>query len=79
MPKDMAENIYRATWTLSANVLVTVIVTLFTAPKPEAELKGLVYGLTTFPSMGQLPIFKRPIFWAAAVAVGFVALNILFW
>ena len=77
--KDMAENIYRATWTLSANVLVTVIVTLFTAPKPEAELKGLVYGLTTFPSMGQLPIFKRPIFWAAAVAVGFVALNILFW
>ncbi len=77
--KDMAENIYRAMWTLSANVLVTVIVTLFTAPKPEAELKGLVYGLTTFPSMGQLPIFKRPIFWAAAVAVGFVALNILFW
>jgi len=77
--KDMAENIYRAMWTLSANVLVTVIVTLFTAPKPEAELKGLVYGLTTFPSMGQLPIFKRPIFWAAAVAVGFLALNILFW
>jgi len=77
--KDMAENIFRAMWTLSANVLVTVIVTLFTAPKPEAELKGLVYGLTTFPSMGQLPIFKRPIFWAAAVAVGFLALNILFW
>jgi SSS family solute:Na+ symporter len=77
--KDMAENVYRAMWTLAANVLVTVVVTLFTTPKPEAELEGLVYGLTTFPSMAQLPIFKRPIFWAAAVAVGFVALNILFW
>ncbi|MBS1841570.1 MAG: sodium:solute symporter family protein [Acidobacteria bacterium] len=77
--KDMAENLYRAMWSLLANVLVTVVVTLFTKPKPEEELQGLVYGLTTLPSMDELPIFKRPAVWAGAVAIGFVVLNILFW
>lgn len=77
--KDMAENVYRAMWSLIANVLVTIIVTLFTKSKPEAELEGLVYGLTNVPSMAQLPIFKRPVTWAAAVGVGFILLNIWFW
>ncbi|MGE5648062.1 MAG: sodium:solute symporter family protein [Acidobacteriota bacterium] len=77
--KDMAENIYRAMWSLIANVGVTVIVTLFTKPKPAHELKGLVYGMTELPSEGAFPLFKRPVFWAAAVGAAFVALNILFW
>jgi len=77
--KDMADNIYRAMWTLIANVLVTALVTLFTRPKPEAELKGLVYGLTEIPSHEHWPLLKRPGFWAAAVGLGFVALNIIFW
>jgi len=77
--KDMADNIYRAMWTLIANVAVTVIVTLFTKPKPESELTGLVYGLTEIPSHERFPLLKRPAFWAAAVGLGFVALNIIFW
>src|SRR5208282_3735531 len=77
--KDMAENIYRAMWSLIANVLVTVIVSLFTKPKPLAELKGLVYGLTELPSQSGFPIFKRPLTWAIAVGVAFIALNIIFW
>jgi SSS family solute:Na+ symporter len=77
--KDMAENIYRAMWSLIANVLVTVIVSLFTKPKPVAELKGLVYGLTELPSQNAFPIFKRPVTWAIAVGVAFIALNIIFW
>jgi SSS family solute:Na+ symporter len=76
--KDMAENVYRAMWSLLANVLVTVAVSSVTQPKPEHELKGLVYGLTELPSEGDFPIFRRPITWAVAVAVGFVALNIVF-
>ena len=40
--KDMAENVYRAMWSLIVNVVVTVVVSLFTKPKPEHELKGLV-------------------------------------
>jgi solute:Na+ symporter, SSS family len=77
--KDMAENIYRAMWSLIANVVVTVVISLFTKPKPEHELKGLVYGMTEVPSEGPFPLFKRPITWAAAVAIGFVLLNLLFW
>jgi len=77
--KDMAENLYRAAWSLLANVVVTVAVTLVTTPKPEHELTGLVYGLTDLPTEGRFPIFQRPITWAAAVAVAFVALNIAFW
>jgi SSS family solute:Na+ symporter len=77
--KDMSENMYRAMWSLIANVVVTVAVSLVTKPKPDHELKGLVYGMTDLPSDGAFPIFQRPITWAAAVAVAFVALNILFW
>ncbi|HEY1659937.1 MAG TPA: sodium:solute symporter family protein [Candidatus Sulfotelmatobacter sp.] len=77
--KDMSENMYRAMWSLIANVLVTVVVTLVTKPKPDHELKGLVYGMTDLPSESAFPIFQRPIAWAAAVGGAFVALNIWFW
>jgi SSS family solute:Na+ symporter len=77
--KDMAENVYRAMWSLLANVLVTVVVTLFTKPKSEEEMEGLVYGLTKVPSMEKLPIFQRPIIWAAAVGVAFLLINLCFW
>ena len=77
--KDMADNIYRAMWTLIANVVVTVLVSLVTKPKPEKELVGLVYGLTEIPSHGHWPLFQRPGFWAAVVGVLFVILNIIFW
>jgi SSS family solute:Na+ symporter len=77
--KDMSENMYRAMWSLIANVLVTVVVSLVTKPKPDHELRGLVYGMTDLPSEHAFPIFQRPITWAAAVGVGFIALNIFFW
>lgn len=77
--KDMAENIFRAMWSLIANVVVTAVISLFTKPKPDYELKGLVYGMTDIPSAGEFPIFKRPVFWAAAVGSAFVALNMVFW
>jgi hypothetical protein len=35
--------------------------------------------MTELPAEGQFPLFKRPITWAAAVAVAFIALNIVFW
>jgi SSS family solute:Na+ symporter len=77
--KDMAENMFRALWSLIICVVVTVVVSLLTEPKPEAELKGLVYGCTELPSEANLPLWKRPIFWAGVVAVVFVILQIIFW
>jgi len=75
----MAENMYRGLWSWIICVLVTVLISLVTRPKPESELKGLVYGCTEIPSEGHLPLYKRPIFWAAVVAVVFGVLNIIFW
>jgi solute:Na+ symporter, SSS family len=77
--KDMAENMYRALWSCIICALVTVIVSLLTKPKPEAELKGLVYGATDIPSEGYVTLFHRPWFWATVVGVVFIALQIAYW
>jgi SSS family solute:Na+ symporter len=60
-------------------VAVTVLVSLATKPKPEAELTGLVYGYTQLPDEGSFPLYKRPVFWAIVVGIVFVALNVIFW
>ena len=77
--KPMAENMFRALWAWLICLAVTVIVSMFTRPKPEAELTGLVYGATEIPSEGHLPLTQRPVFWACVVGVVFVVLNIIFW
>lgn len=77
--KDMAENLYRALWSWIICVVVTVVVSLFTTPKPAEELTGLVYGYTEIPSDKGLPLYKRPIFWAGGVAIFFAVLQWIFW
>ena len=77
--RDMAENMYRALWSWIICVLVTVVVSYMTQPKPISELEGLVYGVTTIPHEAEVPIYQRPSFWAVIVGVAFVVLNILFW
>jgi SSS family solute:Na+ symporter len=77
--RDMAENMYRGLWSWIICVVVTVIISLMTTPKPASELNGLVYGCTEIPSEGHLSLYQRPIFWATIVAIIFVILNIVFW
>jgi SSS family solute:Na+ symporter len=76
--KDMAENMYRALWSWIVCVVVTVVVSFVTKPKPDKELEGLVYGLTALPSESDLPLFKRPIFWAVVVALVLIVMNLVF-
>ncbi len=56
--RDMAENMYRALWSCIICVIVTVVVSLLTAPKPASELKGLVYGETEIPSGGEIAVLS---------------------
>ena len=77
--KPMAENMYRALWSWIVCVIVTVVVSVLTRPKPVEELTGLVYGCTELPSEGHLPVWKRPIFWAAVSLVIFLLLQWIFW
>ncbi len=69
---------YRAMWSCSACVVVTVMVSLMTQPKPS-ELEGLVYGASKIPEERDEHWYQRPLVWAGVVAVGFVVLNIIFW
>src|SRR5665213_3147913 len=77
--KAMAEDMYRALWSWIICVLVTVLVSFATKPKPESQLVGLVRGCTELPSDSHLPLTKRPIFWAAVVLIAFIILQIIFW
>jgi solute:Na+ symporter, SSS family len=77
--RDMAENMYRGLWSWLVCVLVTVVVSLMTTPKPISELNGLVYGVTDIPAEHHVSLLHRPAFWAVAVAVVFVIFNVAFW
>ncbi|MGH9518754.1 MAG: sodium:solute symporter family transporter, partial [Terriglobales bacterium] len=75
----MALDMYRALWSWLVCVIVTVGVSLVTAPRPEASLQGLVYGCTLLPRERELRLTQRPWFWAAVVATVFFAVNLIFW
>jgi solute:Na+ symporter, SSS family len=77
--KPMAENMYRLLWSGIIAVIVIVVVSLLTPPKPVEELTGLVYGCTEIPSEGHLPLFKRPVFWAVISFAIFAVLQWIFW
>ena len=76
--QPMAENMFRALWSWLICVSVTVIVSLMTKPKTDAELNGLVYGATIIPHDGSATIWQKPIFWACVVCVLFIGLNVIF-
>ena len=77
--KPMAVNMYSGWWSLVVCIVVTVFVSLVTKPKPDSELRNLVYGLTPLPSEGEYPWYQRPGFWAGVVAVVLIGINIIFW
>jgi SSS family solute:Na+ symporter len=75
----MAEDMYRALWSWVVCVAVTIIVSYMTKPRSPAELTGLVYGVTPLPPETQVAFYRRPAFLAVAVALVFVAFNIMVW
>jgi SSS family solute:Na+ symporter len=77
--KPMAEDLYRALWSWLICVGVTVVVSLFTTPKPAADLQNLVLGYTTLPSERDVPFYQRPIFWGVGVGIVFAVLQYIFW
>ncbi len=76
--KDMAENMYRALWSVSVCVIVVFVVSLFGKARPVAELNGLVYGATKLPVEEPVPFYKNEYFWLVISIILFLALNIYF-
>jgi len=56
-----------------------VLVTLVTKPKPDEELRGLVYALTDVPREDHTSWLHRPAVWGIAALVILVILQIIFW
>jgi SSS family solute:Na+ symporter len=77
--KTLAEDMYRALWSWLVCVIVTVVVSYMTKPKPVSELEGLVYGVVPLPVEHDDHWYQKPIVWAGTIAVLFVILNIIFW
>jgi len=77
--KALAEDMYRALWSCLINVVVTVLVSLVTQPKPVHQLEGLVRGVTKIPNEMGVPLLARPAFWAVVAVVAFLILQWIFW
>ncbi len=65
------------------DILVSVLVSLRTRPKPESELEGLVYSRDarrkTHAEVSRLPWFQQPTRLAGVALVIVILLNALFW
>jgi len=77
-PSDMAQNFWTAIVSFTVNMLITVVVSLLTRPRPERELVGLVYSLTPRRIDSDSPWYRRPVWIASGVAGMAVILNFLF-
>jgi SSS family solute:Na+ symporter len=56
--QPMAENLYRALWSWIICVVVTIFVSFLGKQMPDAELSGLVYGVTPIPDDGAASIWQ---------------------
>ena len=75
---QMGQNFWTAIWSWSVCFVVTVVVSLATRPRAEAELVGLVHALT--PRVGEAggAVWGRPVVVGAAALAACVGLNLIF-
>lgn len=78
-PSAMAQNFWVAIAGWTVCFVITIAVSMVTTPKTDAELTGLVYGLTKMPADEHEPWYKRPSQLALLVAALVIILNIVFW
>ncbi|MBK7906462.1 MAG: sodium:solute symporter family protein [Gemmatimonadetes bacterium] len=77
-PSEMAQTFWTAIIAFTACTVVTIVISLMTKPRPDEELKGLVYALTPKPAEGHLAWYQRPAVFAGAVLGMTLVLNLLF-
>jgi SSS family solute:Na+ symporter len=78
-PSEMAQNFWTAIFAWSTCFLVTIFVSLFTEPRRDEDLSGLVYSLTPLPQDRGLPWHKRPGPLALGIGALTLVLNVIFW
>jgi solute:Na+ symporter, SSS family len=78
-PSELAQTFWTAIVAWTTCFVVTLIVSMATRPRPDGELRGLVYSLTERPNDQALPWIRRPWVLAAAVLGLTLGLNFLFY
>src|SRR6476661_3856830 len=79
LAKGLAQDMYQSLWACVTCVVVTVLVTLVTKPKPDSELVGLVYSLTPLAKEEHTSFWHRPLVWGLMALVLLAVLQIIFW
>jgi SSS family solute:Na+ symporter len=77
-PSELAQTFWTAIFAWTTCFVVTIVVSLMTRPRQDAELKGLVWALTDRPKDEQLPWLKRPLTLALIVLSLTLILNLIF-
>jgi len=72
-PSELAQTFWTAIASFTTCLAVTVLVSVVTRPRPEEELRGLVYSLTPRPTDNTLRWIDRP----ATLAIGVLAMTVL--
>ena len=78
-PSEMAQNFWTAIFAWTTCFTVTIIISLLTTPRPDSELKGLVYALTDRPKDVGLVWYQKPAVLAVVVLAMLVVVNWVFW
>ena len=77
-PSELAQTFWTATAAFTTCLVVTIVVSMITRPRPDEELKGLVYSLTPRPTEGHLTWVQKPSTFAIAVLAMTAVLNVIF-
>src|SRR5246500_4177134 len=77
--QGLAQDMYQSLWSCVTCVVVTVLVTMVTEPRPDSELRGLVYSLTKKAKEEHASLLHRPAFWGVVSLVALAILQIIFW
>jgi solute:Na+ symporter, SSS family len=78
-PSEMAQTFWTAIAAFTTCFVVTIIVSLATRARREADLEGLVYSLTPRQVDDVKAWYQKPSVFAVAVMVAMVALNVMFY
>ena len=76
---EMAQNFWTAIWAWTVCFVVTIVVSLVTKPRPDAELRGLVYSLTEKLKDHGEPWYRRPATLGIVMIALTLVLNVVFW
>ena len=77
-PSDMAQTFWTAITAWTTCMVVTIVISLLTRPRPDEELRGLVYALTPRQVDSEHSFWRRPFTLGVIVLIMTLALNFVF-